>query len=381
MPRARKLVETTSILLVAGCGNTNTAGPAPSPFVDAASIDAADADLDAASSQEHSDAPLLGLDERPHNATCVARADADMPMRLSETGCVDRTDPREPAPGLIPYAVIAPLWSDGAEKERYLALPDGARISIGPDGDLDLPAGTVLVKVFRLAGSTIETRLFMRRAPGEWAGYTYAWNEARTDATLVEPDGVYQTIGNQEWHYPSRQHCLDCHTQAAGFSLGLELAQLDRALTYPNGRTANQLVTWRAIGLFEDGAAIEPATSLSAPTDATAPLAGRARSYLHANCGNCHRPSGVREPNVVIDLRFSTSLGETKICDEPPHRSDLGILDARILAPGDPARSLISIRMHTTVPSIRMPPLASALVDEHGTDLIDGFIRALSSCF
>jgi hypothetical protein len=108
--------------------------------------------------------------------------------KLSETGCVSSADPKRPASGLIPYTPNASFWSDGAAKERWIALPDGQNISVGDDGDWDFPNGTVLMKNFRLANRLIETRLFMRHPDGIWAGYSYEWDAQGTDATLV-PDG------------------------------------------------------------------------------------------------------------------------------------------------------------------------------------------------
>jgi glucose/arabinose dehydrogenase len=175
-------------------------------------------------------------------------ADA-FPKKLSQTGCFDPVDPSQPAPGLIPYQVNAPFWSDGAQKQRWLALPDGAQMTAGPDGDLDLPIGSVLAKSFSLAGERIETRLFVRHDDGGWAGYSYEWDADGKDATWV-PGGKARQIAGQTWTYPSSAQCLRCHTQAAGSSLGLELAQLNGPLTYPGGNTANQLATLEHIGMF-----------------------------------------------------------------------------------------------------------------------------------
>src|SRR5262245_61202588 len=108
----------------------------------------------------------------PSNTTCIAPAMASaVPGRLRDSGCVDAADPRKPAAGLVPYTVRAPLWSDGAEKERHLALPPGGTIGVSDGGHLDLPVGTVLMKKFLLGGQAIETRLLVRHASGAWAGY------------------------------------------------------------------------------------------------------------------------------------------------------------------------------------------------------------------
>ena len=85
-----------------------------------------------------------------------------IPANLIDTGCVSMADPKQPALGLIPYAPNAPFWSDGADKLRWMALPNGQQITIGADGDWSFPNGTVLVKNFKLGTQLIETRLFMR---------------------------------------------------------------------------------------------------------------------------------------------------------------------------------------------------------------------------
>ena len=102
----------------------------------------------------------------------------------------------------------------------------------------------------------IETRLFMRHPDGVWAGYTYEWNAAQTEATRVTA-GKDVSVAGQVWHIPSETECMRCHTQAAGFSLGPETAQLNGDLAYPatpappfTGKTANQLFTLDSIGLF-----------------------------------------------------------------------------------------------------------------------------------
>jgi hypothetical protein len=151
--------------------------------------------------------------------------------QLSQTGCMSSTNPTQPAAGLIPYTPVAQFWSDGAEKTRWIALPDNTKITVEADGDWTFPNGTVLVKNFTLNGQLIETRLFMRHTDsGNWGGYTYRWNSAHTDATLVS-GGLTETIGSQDWTYPSEAQCLQCHTSAAGRSLGLETRQLNSTIT------------------------------------------------------------------------------------------------------------------------------------------------------
>jgi uncharacterized repeat protein (TIGR03806 family) len=312
------------------------------------------------------------LPARPANPTCLAppRPVPDglegLPARLGETGCFDPTDPTRPLPALIPYAVAVPLWSDGAEKERWLALPDGARIEVDPEGDLVLPPGAVVVKTFRLGARRIETRFFVRHPTGEWSGYTYEWNEAGTDATLLGEGSHPRRIGDREWHIPSRAECDNCHTRAAGHTLGLEVRQLDGA----------QLARLARLGVFAEPP--PPLPILPAPDDAAAPLAARARAYLHANCAGCHRP-GVGNAGTT-DLRFTTALADTASCDAEPRKGALGYgADYRIIAPGQAEKSMLVVRMRE-LGSGRMPPVASILVDDAGLALVSEWIGSLPGC-
>lgn len=301
-------------------------------------------------------------------------APSAFPQKLSATGCVDPSDATRPVAGLIPYSVNAPLWSDGADKERFLALPDEKTVRVGADGDWELPEGSVLMKTFLLGGKRVETRLLMRHPDGTWAGYSYEWDDAQTDATLL-PASKTKQVGSQTWYFPSRAECLRCHTAAAGFSLGLETGQLNGDFTYPGGRTANQLDTLAHMGVFADPL---PGTLTRYPVPTgSAPLEARARAYLHANCSHCHRPQGPGQGPA--DFRFSTPLAQVGVCDVAPMQGDLGIADARLLAPGSPARSVLSARMHS-LGAPRMPPLASHAVDAEGVSVVDAWIGSLTGC-
>jgi uncharacterized repeat protein (TIGR03806 family) len=300
------------------------------------------------------------------------------PTLLSETGCVDPQDPTTPAAGLIPYDVSSPLWSDGAEKQRFLAIPDGKTIAITAEQDWDLPIGSVAVKTFSVNGKRIETRLFMRHDDGEWAGYTYEWNDDGKDATLLPADKLKTLDGSAAWAYPSRSQCIQCHSAAAGGTLGLETAQLNRDEVYPStNRISNQLATLDHIGLFTTPLAQAPdALPRLADPEATDPLDSRARSYLHANCSHCHRPMGGGQG--TMDLRYTKSLADTKTCDAT---STQGSIDsaAKLVSPGAPAASILSLRIHAT-DTKRMPPVAVRVADPVGAKLIDDWITSLTAC-
>lgn len=300
------------------------------------------------------------------------------PDLLSKTGCVDPLDPKRPGPGLVPFEPISPLWSDGAEKERYFAIPDGATITVGADGDFDFPPSSVLMKHFRVAGKLVETRLFVRHADGGWGGYTYEWNDAQTDAALL-PSAKQKSLPSGSYYFPSRAECLRCHTAPAGSSLGLETLQLNSDFVYTaTNRRSNQLRTLEHIGLFTQPlpGPVTTLPSLAAPSGQGS-LDARARSYLHANCSFCHRPNG--GGGGAMNLLFSTDIRDLRACGATPQAGDLGIAGARLLAPGDPSASLIAVRPKRMDP-YRMPPLATIVVDTEGTALLDHWVNSLGAC-
>jgi uncharacterized repeat protein (TIGR03806 family) len=320
---------------------------------------------------------ILALEEAPLTMPMPGEGP---PVVLSATGCFE-PDAKTPLPALVPFQPRAELYSDGATKRRWLALPDGKTIAIAPDGDFDFPPGSVLVKEFSLGGKRIETRFFVRQdADARWAGYSYRWREDESDADLVGIGSETRVVDTQTWTYPSRAQCHQCHTNVAGSTLGLELAQLDSALAYPaTGRTANQLATLTAVGMLDPTTA--HLTPLAAIDDTSRTNADRARGYLHANCGNCHRPDG---PTFTpLDLRWQTPFADAGLCDQLPTIDDLATLipaDPRILAPGAPDRSVLWHRLSTTQNGLRMPPIARTLTHEAARTVISDWITATTSC-
>lgn len=311
------------------------------------------------------------------------------PTKLSDTGLFTAVARHEVAAGVIPYSVNAPLWSDGAHKERFIALPGDAHAEFTQNGkSWNFPDGTVLVKSFALektAGDPqsrrwIETRLLTRQEK-EWIGYSYEWNDEQTEAVLVDAKGKDRKFNpTLTWHFPSRAECMVCHSRAANFVLGLQTEQLNRDQSYGD-RTDNQLRTLAHIGVIRTGGKVadlpKAATEYPAfvdPYDAAAPLEGRVRAYLHANCANCHQWAG--GGNAAIDLLSKTSLEKTNLLDASPLHHKFEIPDARLIAPGDPKRSVLLHRMQLRGRG-QMPPMASALVDEPAVRLFTEWIESL----
>jgi hypothetical protein len=219
----------------------------------------------------------------------------------------------------------------------------------------------------------------MRHTDGEWAGYTYEWNAGGTDATRVI-GGKTVTLDGRTWLFPSEAECLACHTEAAGRSLSIELAQLNGPLTYPQtGRMANQVVTLNAVGMFSPPVTTPPSELpwMPDPFGTVGPLAERARAYLHTNCSQCHRPNGGTPTD--LDLRYTTAVGGMNACDREPQSGSLGIFDARIIAPGAAERSVLLARADRR-DAHGMPPVGSVLVDTDGVALLRQWIDSLAGC-
>ena len=351
------------------------------------------------------------------------------PRTLSASGLFKSVKGHVMEPALIPYSVIAPLWSDGAHKERWFAMPGvETRIDFPTNRSWNFPDETVLVKSFALdmeegnpaSRRWIETR-FLTKQQGEWFGYSYLWNDEGTEGTLVERAGLDREFTiktangerKQKWRYPSRSECMVCHSRAANFVLGLSDLQMNRDHDY-GGVTDNQLRTLEHIGLFkvnwaeelrsrlrEEGRqkgltdqqaddyvkaqtpkgdpptlALAPAhyRKLVDPYDAKADLDTRARSYLHANCAQCHVEAG--GGNAQMELGFTTKAEKMRILDVAPVHHTFDIPDAKLVAPGIPERSVLLQRL-THRKAGFMPPLATVLVDQAAVDLLRQWIKEM----
>ncbi len=310
------------------------------------------------------------------------------PATLSATGAFTNLPNLTPRAGLIPYKPNSPLYSDGAEKQRWLAVPndgdantEGEKIRYSADGSFDLPPGGVLIKHFALptddanaaVTSAVETRFLVRTAQA-WYPLTYRWRADGSDADLITTsssvpvDVPIRTVAGglrtQRWTIPSNSDCFRCHNSSAGYVLGLTSRQLAGELLYPTtGRVAHQLHTLNAAGLLAPTLSAAELNSLEASqpiTNAQASLDSRARSYLDANCSHCHRPGG---GHWEFDLRSSKSLIFQKILGD-------------IITADSFNASAIHARLNRT-DAISMPPLGRSVIDTAGLALIKEWINAV----
>ena len=314
------------------------------------------------------------------------------PRRLSETGLFADVARAVAAPGVVEYAVNASQWSDHARARRWAAIPGQGvvKTKVGRESHerrWEFPDQSVLVKTLSLdreagrpeSARPMETQLLHQSGDG-WQAYSYRWNEAGTDAELVPAGGAVgewtlrdarETGGvrTESWRFASRAECLRCHNTWAGPPLAFNFEQLlGNGVPGEAGRLAS-------LGVIETHDDLSALARLSSPSDETANLESRARSWLHANCAHCHRWGAGGA--VSLFLNYDRPLSDSRLMDVMPARGGFGLTDARLIAPGDSWRSVVLYRI-STEGSGRMPIQGSRRVDSHGVALVRRWIDSLS---
>lgn len=316
----------------------------------------------------------------PATRTCRGLVDGAFPDRISETGCFSAAG--VPAEELVRYEVNAPLWSDGLPKERRVALPRGGRIEVdGPTWRF--PDGAVLTKAFLAPDSerVIETRM-MVRVNGEWRFASYVWAVDMAEAWRTDT-GLTTDVEGLPARYavPSGETCLVCHGGYAPNDpatlppdvLGFTADQITQVVEYDAG-LADQVEVFQAIEWLPDGARSE--LPLVDPSDRSASIEDRARSYLAANCAHCHQPGGWTPATLGMDLRWRAET--SGICDVPVAYSAANPVSTR-LTPGDRHASAVYRRLVGDGASA-MPPTAAARRDAEGAGVVGAWIDARTSC-
>jgi mono/diheme cytochrome c family protein len=298
------------------------------------------------------------------------------PERLSGLGCFDDVVSLAPSAGVYRYEVNSPLWSEGSEKARFVALPGGTWIAPDPVDAWALPVGAVLIKPFSFALADaggarrpVEVRVMVRTAAG-WAYRSYGWDEAAGDAVRYPDTGVWRDVALvvdgaevvHPWYYPSQVGCTSCHRALAEDVLGVRTSQLQAPVDY-GGVWVDQLVALDEAGLLS-----EPAARVNPLPDpyGDAPVADRARSWLHGNCAHCHRPGGFTPPGMRLDLRWEAP--DAGLCDDEP-----------LVVSGHAEASPLYRRI-TSTGWDRMPPDGATWSDEPGLGLVGAWIDGLTGC-
>ena len=310
------------------------------------------------------------------------------PDTLTKTGLFSDVATLTPAPGLVPYTVNLPFWSDHAIKSRWFTVPNPtATFTWSQDGLWGLPAGTVWVKHFDMemersnpaSKKRIETRLIVKNASGAY-GVSYKWNAAGTEATLVEDGGTSFTLnitdnGNaapQLWNIPARGQCMICHTPQAGHALSFNTRQLN----LPNdmsGHAGNQLSTLFTQGYLSSNPGSPNLLPRHVrPGEDDYSVEAQVRSYLAVNCSYCHRAGGTALGQW--DGRPELLLSETGLVNGDATNNGGNPLN-KLVVPGDATHSIVLNRVAATNGFTRMPPLASNVIDTAAVSLLTTWIN------
>lgn len=319
-----------------------------------------------------------------YNSTPVG---APIPATLAAAGVFADLETLTPNPGIIPYEINLPFWSDHARKQRWFSVPNtNLTMIFNREGNWTFPNTTIWVKHFDReltngvpeSNRRLETRVLVKNAAGAY-GVTYRWGDSLTNATLVPESGTNETfvvdegggiLRTQVWEYPSRVACMICHTPAGGFALGFNSAQLNRDFNY-GGMVTNQVAALSHAGYFSTNVPDHHTLrALAHPADESASLEYRVRSYLAVNCVQCHQPSATTP--TLWDARLSTTTANAGLVNGQLINNG-GDTNNRVLAPGNLTHSMLLTRIATRGPG-QMPPLTTTLVDEQAVALLSAWI-------
>ena len=311
-------------------------------------------------------------------------------------------DPRlqVPAEGVLPYQLNTPLFTDYADKHRFVRLPEGSRATYRTEGVFEFPVGTVIAKTFgypsgavddsgRSLIDLIETRILLRGEEG-WVALPYLWNEAQTDARLDVTGGradvrLAMDVGSLEaghaidYRVPNQNQCKGCHRVS-----DRELQPIGPRAGLLNGPDpisgANQIGLWSDLGALEG---VPPADTVPRwpvwDDPSTGSLDHRARAWLDINCAHCHNPEGPARTSG-LDLRFEQQDPTLWGVDKSPVAAGRGSGNRLVdIAPGDPDGSILLYRLESVDPGEMMPELGRSMPHPESIALIREWIVSLAA--
>ena len=302
---------------------------------------------------------------------------------------------RAPNTGLTPYGLNTPLFSDYAEKFRFLYMPPGARATYRAEGAFEFPVGATLVKTFAYPADLrrpdqdiryLETRLLIRKRKG-WVALAYVWNAdqteavlkragARLDASFVDAKGQTRRV---DYAVPNQNQCKECHQlDETLMPIGPKARNLNGAFAYSDG-TENQLARWTRTGILTGAPKPAAAPRAARWDDPAEPLEARARAYLDANCAHCHGPRAIAS-NSGLFLGLEETRAPQLGIGKGPVAAGRGSGNLKVgIEPGHPDASILVYRMASTEPGVMMPELGRSLTHEEGLALVRDWIAGMKA--
>jgi len=298
-----------------------------------------------------------------------------LPRAISEFGFFADPASQLPARDVVPYRLNTPLYSDGADKLRFIYVPQGAQLEADGEGLLQFPIGTALIKTFAFgegdARRLIETRVMLLRADG-WIALPYRWNDDQSDARLVVAGGrlPITTPSGEEISYriPNKNQCKECH------GLNGEVIPLGPKARNLSHEWLEGMVSKARLDRMPGVHDTMPLWEERARAD----LDDTARAYLDVNCAHCHRP-GATASNSGLDLRWEQEdPGAIGIMKRPvaAGRGAGGLLYS--IVPGDPERSILLYRLDSIEPGVAMPELGKGTIDQDGVTIVRRWIKEMN---
>lgn len=303
--------------------------------------------------------------------------DKGFPRTLAAFGFFKDASAREPSDRVIGYELNTALFSDGANKLRYIYLPEGEAMSAnGADengGLLKFPVGSAIIKTFAFGEGAdqryIETRVLLRRADG-WLALPYRWNEEQTEAKLALAGGriPITTPSGEEISYriPNKNQCKACHS-------------VDGEVIPIGPKARNLSAKW--LSAMHEGGFLDqvPQGSDTLPlwSDTSANINVRARTYLDVNCAHCHRPGGGAS-NSGLDLSWEQTDAFAIGVKKPPVAAGRGAGGLLVsIEPGAPEKSILVHRMNSNEPGVAMPELGRSTIDHEAVELMRDWVREM----
>ena len=336
---------------------------------------------------------LLSAALPAHAVSSDAILAAKPPKLLSAFGFFTDAAKQQPAEGVIPYHLATPLFSDFAEKYRFVHVPDGKPATYSQDEAFEFPIGTALIKTFAFPADLrtpdidvrlIETRVLLRHEAG-WQAWTYLWNAEQTEAELkiagakvdvaiIDPDGAPRAF---TFAVPNKNQCKGCHAMNGEIvPLGPKARNLNVVHDYASG-SANQLAHWTAAGILSG--APDPQGAPAAPVwlDTAAPIEARARAWLDVNCAHCHRREGPAS-NSGLFLTWGEDSPVAIGVGKRPVAAGQGSGDRAFdIDPGKPDNSILLYRVESMEPGVMMPELGRTQTDPRAVEVLREWIEKM----
>jgi len=292
-----------------------------------------------------------------------------------------------PSENVYPYILHSALFSDYADKHRFVYVPEGKKAKFFPNEVYEFPVGSALVKTFSypkaLDGNRmlLETRLLLNQESG-WMAHTYVWNQDQTEAYLKVTGHTHKSMayfidGEKkyvDYRVPNQNQCKECHLKSGVIMpIGPKSRNLNFSIQYKE-KIANQISYWMEKEIVESHMPLDLIVNWS---DEAAPLNAKARAYLDINCGHCHMPGGSADTTGLNLNLTETENRKIGIYKKPvaAGRASEGMKFS--IVPGSPEESILLHRMDSLDPGVMMPESGRKLSHSEGVALINDWIISL----